>query len=105
MCTHYDKTTLSPASDFDHYKLEPPTKMDYVGAMPDPTYFDYTSAVTKPHILRNPYLVPEILVSRDGARFMSGWDQHYKPVLGELTHHIIREVMGYILNDALNKAE
>ena len=91
---HYLKCFLAD-HDYDHYRVTIGTKENYVRSMEHPVYFDYTSPVTKAHIISHPYLAREILCSRDWARFVDDYDTHYKNVLGELMHHISGEVMNY----------
>ena len=88
MFSYHDITkVLHPVVDYDHYMMEVPTMEDYLAAMPEPVYFDHTSAVTKSRILRNPYLVSEILLSEDRTRLVDDWDEHYREYLGELPRH------------------
>ena len=87
---------FSRAKDYDHYKLQLPSKADYAKTMAEPVYFDYTSAVTKSHALQNPHLVSQVLQSRDWARLVSDWDLHYKNTLGDLMYYIDGDVMMYV---------
>ena len=88
MFSYHDITkVLHPTVDYDHYMMDLPTFEDYRAAMPEPVYLDYTSAVTKSHILSNPRLVPEILTSPEWTRLVDDWDEHFKPSLGEIPRH------------------
>ena len=59
MYTFANKPThLSSLTDYDHYMVDIGNKKDYVEAMAEPTYFDYTSPITKTHVLQYPYLIP-----------------------------------------------
>ena len=89
----HKECTLTCLEHYDHYQVMLCTKQDYVRAMPEPTYFDYTSAVTKTHLLTNPYLIPEILQRRDWTRLIDDYDQHYEHILGPLRNHASGNVM------------
>ena len=96
---------LSPVVDYDHYTIELPTMENYVAAMPEPVYFDYTSAVTKSHILSNPHLVPEILSSPHWTKLVDDWDEHYRASLGELPGYVTREIVERRAKSAIRLAE
>ena len=94
MCRFTNKECqLTCLDGYDHYRVTIGTKSNYISAMAEPTYFDYTSAVTRTHLVTNPYLIPEILQGKDWMRFVDDYDTYYLPTLGPLRNHITGEVM------------
>ena len=72
MYAHIDYRTddISTGKDYDHYKVDIGTKADYIAALGTPTYFDFTSPITKDMVLSNSHFISELLQSRDWATFV-----------------------------------
>ena len=96
---------LSPVLDYDHYQIKLPTVSDYISVMTVPVYFDYTSAVTKHHILSNPHLVSTILCSPSCFKLFKDWEDHYQMYLGELLGYVTKEIFEYMAKAAIRVAE
>ena len=58
-------------------------------------YVDYTSVVSRTHILRRTELIAEVLQSPDWERFVDTYNDHFFPYLGELGRYITGEVANY----------
>ena len=96
---------LSPDVDYDHYSMELPTLEDYTLAMPVPVYFDYSSAVTKHHILSNPHLVQAILCTPGCFKLVEDWENHYRASLGDLRGYVTNEIFMRMAETAIRLAD
>ena len=97
-CFDDRKVELFATEDYDHFKIRldgRTAKTTFLASLAEPAYYDYTSPVTKSHIIGNPHLATEILQSHDWTKFVRDYDEHFAQTLGPMRNYINGDAMSF----------